>query len=160
MCPDACSNVCRDVRVEFAVFDRTIGHVVVEPPTRCILIVRKPCVRSKGSIVSSHDVESNRRLNVVPRVAMSVGVPRNHSVGELQSLNGISGLCKVCGREDARKMRTILHHADAPAMNGLVEYTMKLLPRTGLKTRSAMRMDFGPSMMSHSSSLRYFVTSG
>ena len=83
VCPYTCGNVCRHIRVEFAIFNCSIRHVVVEPPTSGVLVVGEPRVGGKSCVMTTHNVKRNGSLDVIPRITVSVGIPRNHSVGQL-----------------------------------------------------------------------------
>ena len=122
--PNAGGNVGAHVGVEFGVFKRTIGHVVVVPAAIWPLNVGEPRICASRFIVHSHDVECHRSFNMVPWVAVTVWKPWNHSVWKLQCSNGVSSCYKFVGGDDVNEFIVCLTRKYHDARPGFCEYTM------------------------------------
>jgi hypothetical protein len=81
---DARGDVRAHVGVELGVLDRPIAVVVGVPRTVGPLRVDEPLIGALGRVVESGDVERHRRLDMVPRVAMTTGKPRDHPGVDLE----------------------------------------------------------------------------
>ena len=81
--PHASSDICTHVGVEFWFFNNSAGQVIVEPPAIGMLDINKPLVSPLGILMQASDVKSDCGFNMVPRIAVTVFEPRNHSVVEL-----------------------------------------------------------------------------
>ena len=95
--PHAGGDVGADVRVELGLFHRTIGQVVVPPTAVGELDVDQPLVGAFSWCVEAGHVECHRRLNMVPRVAVTAWKPRDHARVELQGGDRLGGLHDLVG---------------------------------------------------------------
>ena len=77
-------KVRTNVGVELVLLDRAVGGVVVVPAAGRRLRRDEPAIGSHRLIVEAGDVKCHRTLDEVPRIAVSAGEPRDHSVGLLQ----------------------------------------------------------------------------
>ena len=82
--PDSCGDVRTHVGVEFWFFNNSAWQVIVEPPAVWVLHVNEPFVGPLGIVVQASNVESDCCFNMVPRVAVPIFEPRNHSTIELK----------------------------------------------------------------------------
>ena len=71
-------------------------------------------VRLERLVVEAGHVERHRRLDVVPRIAVTAGEPRDHARRHLQRGEVVGGLPDLVGREDARQIGDQCH-AGVPA---------------------------------------------
>ena len=106
--PDAGRNVGTHVGVELRLLHDIAAEVVVVPRAIWALRLHEPLVGATCFVVHAHHIERHRRLDVVPRVAVSAGEPRNHAVAELQRGDPFRGGAQFVGGGDAS---TALHGA-------------------------------------------------
>ena len=90
--PDAGGDVRAHVGVELGLLDVPSGEVVVPPTAVVALDVDQPLVAAFGCGVETGDVERHGGLDVVPRVAVAAGEPRDHPGVELQRGDPFGGL--------------------------------------------------------------------
>ncbi len=92
------------------------GQVVVEPAAVGELGVHQPLVGPVGLFVQADSGEGHGRLDVVPRVAVPAGEPRDHPVRALQGGDGLGGGHHLAGRHDSGNLGDRPHAtASAPA---------------------------------------------
>jgi hypothetical protein len=112
---DAGGDVGAHVGVELGVLDGAVGVVVGVPRAVGALGVDEPLVGPLGLVVEAGDVERHRRLDVVPRVAVAAGEPRDHAGVELQRGEVAAGRVEFVGAEDAGRSGTWLIAPARPA---------------------------------------------
>ena len=107
--PHACGDVRAHVGVELGFLDASIGQVVVPPTAVVALHVDEPFVAPFGGGVEAGDIECHGGLDMVPRVAMPAGKPRDHPCVELQRSDPLGGLDDVFGGQHALDVRQLRH---------------------------------------------------
>ena len=107
--PHAGGDVGADVGVELGFFDGAVGQVVVPPTAVVALDVDQPFVGPFGAGVEAGDIERHGGLDVVPRIAMPAGEPRDHPRVELQRGDPLGGLDDLFGGQHAVDVRQPRH---------------------------------------------------
>ena len=146
--PHTRGHVGAHVRVELVILD-PVSEVVVVPRAVLELVGDQPVVGAFGLGTTSTDGERHRRFDVVPRVRVAAGMPEDEPGRELIRRDRVDRHHELIGAQDTFDFGDARH-----GVSGLRAYTTRLLPSTGLRTRSAMRVGTGASVMSHSRSLR------
>ena len=104
--PHAGGHVGAHVGVELVLLDlrRAVvaGDVVLVPGAVVALEVDEPLVGPVGLGAAAADVEGHGRLDVVPRVGVAAGEPRDHPGGQLPLGDAVEGGVEVGGRDEAR----------------------------------------------------------
>ena len=113
--PHAGGDVRAHVGVELVFLDGAVGQVVVPPTAVVALDVDEPLVAAFGCRMEAGDVERHGGLDVVPRVAMTTGEPRDHAGVELQRGDPLRGLDDLFGREHAVDVRQLRHGRHPPS---------------------------------------------
>ena len=78
------------------------GDVVLVPRAVVALQGGEPLIGAVGLAVAAPDVEGHGRLDVVPRVAVAAGEPRDHPGGQLPLGDAVERGVKIGGRDQAR----------------------------------------------------------
>ncbi len=120
MVADTGGDVGAHVGVELGVLDRSVAVVVRVPRTVGALRVDEPVVGAFGLVVEPGDVERHRRLDMVPRVAVTAGEPRDHPGVELERRQVVAGGLQLVGAQDAREVCDVLHRTADSRMFGWV----------------------------------------
>src|SRR5690606_1620081 len=119
----------------------------------------EPLVGPVGLGPSAPEVERHGRLDVVPRVAVAAGEPRDHPRWQLPLCAAANRGLGAGGRDQAGDVGR-----DVSAWrSGLRAYTARLCPRRGLSSRSVHRVMVPMGWvwaMSHTGTFRYACTSG
>ena len=144
--PHAGGDVGADVGVELVVLDAAVDVVLV--PGAVGPLQRRPATRRPVRLAATRPPsgEGHGRLDVVPRVGVAAGEPRDHAARQLPLGDGVDRLGQLCGGDDRRRRQA------AWSTSGLRAYTTKLFPINGLASRSTVRVKAGARMMSHTSS--------
>ncbi len=82
--PHTGGDICAHIGVELCFLHRAIGQVVVPPTAVGQLNVDEPLVGALRRAVQTRNIECHRGLDVIPRIAVTVGEPRDHAGVELQ----------------------------------------------------------------------------
>ncbi len=77
--------------------------------------VDEPLVGPLGVLMEAGDIERHRGLDVVPRVAVAAGEPRDHAGLQLQRCQMLAGGAQLVGAEHAREIRQVAHRTGSAA---------------------------------------------
>ena len=102
-------DVGAHVGVELVVLDRPVAVVVGVPRTVGPLRVDEPLVGPLGLGVEAGHVERHGGLDVIPRIAMATGKPRDHPGVELQRGQMQARAVQFVGAEHAGEIGEVAH---------------------------------------------------
>src|SRR5581483_106140 len=157
--PHPGGHVGDDVGVEAVVLDGVL-EVVVEPRPAGVLGGGQPAVGALGFGDAPAEGQRHGGLDVVPRVAVPAGEPRDHAVGQLDAGDGVDRVACLGGTENSASSAASRAAHAAWTSAGRSRYMTMLLPMSGSRTMSASRVGSGLDVMSHTSSWWYAFTSG
>ncbi len=110
--PDPGGDVRAHVGVELVLLDG-VGEVVLVPRTVGPLHPDEPCVRRFGLGHPPAERECHRRFDVVPRVSVPTGEPRDHPRRQLPLGDALDGARQLGGRDDIGHIAQV-HQVAAP----------------------------------------------